>query len=64
MGSTYEKDRIDAKDAIELTILAATVVKALGNLIACRSWLQARLALRCVQEQMGRMAAKVEKGSK
>jgi len=61
---SYETDGIENRDMIALTIQAATVVKTVSNLIACRSWLQAKLALREAQGMMVRMAEMVEKGSK
>jgi len=64
MGSTYETDRMDAKDTVALTIQAACVVKTLGNLIACKSWLQARLALSETAGMMDRLIEMVEKGSR
>ena len=64
MGSTYETDGIESRDTVALTVQVACVVKTLGNLIACKSWLQARLALREAAEMMDRLAKMVEAGSK
>ena len=64
MGSTYENDGIDTGDVLFLTVQAATVMKALGNLIACRSWMQARLVLAEAHELMDRIDKTVELGSK
>jgi len=61
---SYETDKIESRDIIALTIQAAAVVKTVSNLIACRSWLQAKLALREAQRMMDTAAAMVEKGSK
>jgi len=64
MGSTYETDGIESRDTVALTVQVACVVKTLGNLIACKSWLQARLASREAAEMMDRLAKMVEAGSK
>lgn len=64
MGNTYETDGIETRDVLALTVQAATTVKSLGNLIACRSWLQARLALREVWQQVEGLSKTIEKGRK
>jgi len=54
---------MESKDRIALTIQAACVTKTLGNLIACSSWLVARLALREVHEHVDRLTKMVEEGT-
>ena len=45
MGGTYETDTIERRDVLALTIQVAAVIKPLARMIACTSWLQARLAM-------------------
>jgi hypothetical protein len=63
MGNTYETDGIDKRNEIALALQASVAMKSLGNLIACRSWLQARLALREVKMRVDDLSKTVTQGS-
>ena len=63
MGNTYETDGIKTGDVLTMTVQAATTMRALSNFVACRSWLQARLALRDLRNQVDELGKTVEKGS-
>ena len=64
MGSTYETDGIEKRDEIVLTMQAAILVKSSGNLVRCRSWLVARLALKELRQSIDELAKTIEAGSK
>jgi hypothetical protein len=64
MGNTYETDAIESRDAIALTLQAAMVMQTAGRLVACRSWLAARLVLKALQGDVLRLAKMIEEGSK
>jgi hypothetical protein len=63
MGKTYDTDGIDTRNVLAMTVQVALVVKSLANLISCRSWLQARLAIQETQERLDKLVEMVEKGS-
>ena len=64
MGSTYETDGIEKRDEIGLALQAAVLVKTLGNMFACRSWLVARLALQELRLRVDELAKTIETGSR
>jgi hypothetical protein len=64
MGSTYETDSIEKGDRVALTVQAAVLVKYAGNLVACQSWLVARLALAELRKHIDELAKTIEAGSK
>lgn len=64
MGITYETDGIDGKSSVELSVRSALVVKSVANLIGCKSWLVARLALRELRTTVDALSKAIEAGSK
>jgi len=64
MGSTYETDSIEKRDEIGLALQAAMIVKELGSLVGCGSWLVARLTLKELRQRIDALAKTIEAGSK
>ena len=64
MGSTYETDSTKKSDRLELALQAAVIVKSVGDLVGCRSWLVARRALQDLRKLVGELAKTVEDASK
>ena len=64
VSNTYENDMIAAKDRVDLSIRTALLVKSASSLIACQSWLVARLALKELRHDIDVLAEAIDKGSK
>lgn len=64
MGNSYETDSTSKEQQLSLAIQAAVVMKTLGNLVGCRSCLQARLVVRELQVHFDMLKKVVEELSK
>jgi len=62
--STYETDGVEKRDEIVLAIQAALVMKSLSQLVGCRSWLVAKLAMREVTKRLDELQSTVAKEGK
>ena len=51
MGSTYETDLMENVKVLQLTIMAAALIKATAQFVDCRSCLQARLTVKRIHER-------------
>jgi hypothetical protein len=62
MSTEYENDTMSAQARIKLSLQAAVALKSLANLVACQSWLVARLALREVQACLADIQTPIDSG--
>ena len=64
MGNTYETDKVETRDEFQILVQAAVVMRSLSNLVGCKSWLVARLALKELRQRVDELAQTIEVGSK